>query len=100
MTGAHVTARARFPFAIPSGRTGTVQQFLTEEGIVATARSIVRARGGLMPRAAISGLLCTTFLIASGVLGRPLGPNLQNVIGRKAGSFPNYDYSNNCPGLK
>jgi hypothetical protein len=51
-----------------------------------------------MPRAAISGLLCTTFLIASGVLGRPLGPNLQNVIGRKAGSFPNYDYSGDCPG--
>ena len=53
-----------------------------------------------MPRAAISGLLCTTFLIASGVLDRPLGPNLKNVIGRKAGSFPNYDYSSDCPGLK
>ena len=79
-----------------------------------------------MPRTAISGLVCTTFLVLLGFPAVPqepagkgadteagqltfnnacrtchtakegdnrLGPNLHNIIGRKAGSLQNYGYS-------
>ena len=83
-----------------------------------------------MPRTAISGLVCTTFLMLLGFSAVPqesargadtelgqltfnnacrtchtiqegynrLGPNLHNVIGRKAGSLPNYGYSSAMKG--
>jgi cytochrome c len=84
-----------------------------------------------MPRAAISGLVCTIFLMLLGFSAVPqeparkgadteagqltfnnacrtchttkegddrLGPNLHNVIGRKAGSLPNYGYSSAMKG--
>src|SRR5947199_6378905 len=84
-----------------------------------------------MPRTAISGLVCTTFLVLLGFPAVPqepagkgadtesgqqtfnnacrtchtikegdnrLGPNLHNVIGRKAGSLPNYGYSSAMKG--
>jgi cytochrome c len=84
-----------------------------------------------MPRTAISGLVCTIFLMLlafSAVPQEParegsdtesgqltfnnacrtchttkegdnrLGPNLNNVIGRKAGSLPNYGYSSAMKG--
>jgi cytochrome c len=101
-----------------------------EERIAATARSIAERTGGLMPRIAIPGLVCTTFLMLgfsavsqesarkdadteSGQLtfnnacrtchttkedDNRLGPNLHNVIGRKAGSLPNYGYSSAMKG--
>src|SRR5262249_12872212 len=86
----------------------------------------VQSPGALMPRTAISGLVCTTFLVllvfpavpqepagkgadtASGQQtfnnacrtchttkegDNRLGPNLHNIIGRKAGSLQNYGYS-------
>ena len=84
-----------------------------------------------MPRTAIVGLGCTTFLMLLGFSAVPqeparkgadtesgqltfnnacrtchttkegdnrLGPNLHNVIGRKAGSLPNYDFSSAMKG--
>jgi cytochrome c len=100
-----------------------------EERIAATARSIAKRRAGLMPRIAISGLVCTTLLTpgfsavsqesarkdadTSGQLtfnnacrtchttkegDNRLGPNLHNVIGRKAGSLPHYGYSSAMKG--
>jgi hypothetical protein len=45
----------------------------------------------LLPRSAVSGLVCATFLMR-------LGPNLHNIIGRKAGSVPNYGYSSAMKG--
>jgi cytochrome c len=84
-----------------------------------------------MSRAAISGLVCTTFLVFLGFSAVPqererkgveaesgqltfnnacrtchttkegddrLGPNLHNIIGRKAGSLPNYGYSSAMKG--
>jgi len=85
----------------------------------------------VMPRTAISGLVCTTFLVLLGFPAVPqepagkgadtesgqrtfnnacrtchttkegdhrLGPNLHNVIGRKAGSLQNYGYSSAMKG--
>ncbi len=85
----------------------------------------------LMSRSAISGLVCTTFLMFLGFSAVPqeserkgadtesgqltfnnacrtchttkegdnrLGPNLHNIIGRKAGSLPNYGYSSAMKG--
>jgi cytochrome c len=85
----------------------------------------------LMPRVAIVGLACSTFLIllsSSAVAQEParaganaelgqlifnnacrtchttkegdnrLGPNLHNIIGRKAGSLPNFGYSSAMKG--
>src|SRR5262244_1053640 len=85
----------------------------------------------VMPRTAISGLVCTTFLVLLGFPAVPqepagkgadtesgqltfnnacrtchttkegdnrLGPNLHNVIGRKAGSLPSYGYSSAMKG--
>ena len=85
----------------------------------------------LMPRTAISGLVCTTFLVLLGFPAVPqesagkgadtesgqltfnnacrtchttkegdnrLGPNLHNIIGRKAGSLQNYGYSSAMKG--
>jgi cytochrome c len=84
-----------------------------------------------MPRPAISGLVCTTFLMLLGFPAVPqeparkgadtesgqltfnnacrtchttkegdnrLGPNLHNIIGRKAGSLQNYGYSSAMKG--
>jgi cytochrome c len=84
-----------------------------------------------MPRTAISGLACTTFLVLLGFPALPeepsakganiesgqqtfnnacrtchttkegdnrLGPNLHNIIGRKAGSLQNYGYSSAMKG--
>jgi cytochrome c len=83
-----------------------------------------------MPRTAISGLVCTTFLVLLGFPAAPqeaakgadtesgqqtfnnacrtchttkegdnrLGPNLHNIIGRKAGSLQNYGYSSAMKG--
>ena len=84
-----------------------------------------------MPRTAISGLICTTFLMLLGFSAVPqeparkgadievgqltfnnacrtchttkegdnrLGPNLHNIIGRKAGSLQNYGYSSAMKG--
>jgi cytochrome c len=79
-----------------------------------------------MPRTAISGLVCTTFLVLLGFPAVPqeppvesgqltfnnacrtchttkegdnrLGPNLHNIIGRKAGSLQNYGYSSAMKG--
>src|SRR5262245_41207091 len=84
-----------------------------------------------MPRTAISGLVCTTFLVLLGCPAVPqepagkgadtepgqltfnnacrtchttkggdnrLGPNLHNIIGRKAGSLQNYGYSSAMKG--
>ena len=84
-----------------------------------------------MPRTAISGLVCTTFLVLLGFPAVPqepagkgadtesgqqtfnnacrtchttkegdnrLGPNLHNIIGRKAGSLENYGYSSAMKG--
>src|SRR2546429_9420449 len=79
-----------------------------------------------MPRIAIVGLACSTFLILLSSLAVPqepragsgqltfnnacrtchttkegdnrLGPNLHNIIGRKAGSLPNYGYSSAMKG--
>ena len=82
-----------------------------------------------MSRIAISGLVCTTFLVFLGFSAMPqegerkgtesgqltfnnacrtchttkegdnrLGPNLHNIIGRKAGSQPNYGYSSAMKG--
>ena len=84
-----------------------------------------------MPRTAISGLVCTTFLVLLGFPAMPqepapkgadtesgqqtfnnacrtchttkegdnrLGPNLHNIIGRKAGSLQNYGYSSAMKG--
>src|SRR5215813_13481638 len=84
----------------------------------------------VMPRTAISGLVCTTFLVLLGFPAVPqepagkgdtesgqltfnnacrtchttkegdnrLGPNLHNIIGRKAGSLQNYGYSSAMKG--
>jgi len=85
----------------------------------------------LMPRPAISGVVCITFLMLLGFSAVPqeparkgadteagqltfnnacrtchttkegdnrLGPNLHNIIGRKAGSLPNYGYSSAMKG--
>ena len=60
--------------------------------------------GAFMSRIPIVGLACSTFQIllsSSAVPQEParagadnrLGPNLHNVIGRKAGSLPNFGYS-------
>jgi cytochrome c len=84
-----------------------------------------------MPRSAVSGLVCATFLMLLGFSAVPqesghkgadtesgqltfnnscrtchtikegdnrLGPNLHNIIGRKAGSLPNYGYSSAMKG--
>jgi cytochrome c len=91
----------------------------------------VQSPGALMPRTAISGLVCTTFLVLLGFPAAPqepagkgadtesgqqtfnnacrtchttkegdnrLGPNLHNIIGRKAGSLQNYGYSSAMKG--
>jgi len=91
----------------------------------------VQSPGALMPRTAISGLVCTTFLVFLGFPAVPqepagkgadtetgqltfnnacrtchttkegdnrLGPNLHNIIGRKAGSLQNYGYSSAMKG--
>src|SRR5438046_1899370 len=57
-----------------------------------------------MLRTAIPRLVCTTFLMLLGFpavsqeSARKGGPNLHNVIGRKAGSLPNYGYSSAMKG--
>src|SRR5262249_4356728 len=94
-------------------------------------RPRVQSAGALMSRTAISGLVCTTFLVLLGFPAVPqepagkaaatesgqqtfnnacrpchttkegdnrLGPNLHNIIGRKAGSLPNYGYSSAMKG--
>jgi cytochrome c len=94
-------------------------------------RPRVQSPGALMPRTAISGLVCTTFLVLLGFPAVPqepaakgadtesgqqtfnnacrtchttkegdnrLGPNLHNIIGRKAGSLQNYGYSSAMKG--
>src|SRR6266545_7408965 len=96
-----------------------------------SSRPRVQSPGGLMSRSAISGLVCTTFLMFLGFSAVPqeserkgadtesgqltfnnacrtchttkegdnrLGPNLHNIIGRKAGSLPNYGYSSAMKG--
>src|SRR5256886_8082337 len=92
-----------------------------------SSRPRVQSPGALMPRTAISGLVCTTFLVLLGFPAMPeegantelgqltfnnacrtchttkegdnrLGPNLHNIIGRKAGSLPNYGYSSAMKG--
>ena len=106
-----------------------------EEYIVAAARSFARGTHSdmeaFMPRIAIVGLACSTFLIllsSSAVPQEParagadagsgqlifnnacrtchttkegdnrLGPNLHNIIGRKAGSLPTFGYSSAMKG--
>src|SRR5262249_54751464 len=113
------------PGQVPTLWQGTSPGSL--ERIVATT---VQSPGALMPRTAISGLVCTTFLVLLGfpVLQEPaakgadteagqqtfnnacrtchtikegdnrLGPNLHNIIGRKAGSLQNYGYSSAMKG--
>src|SRR5262249_37872356 len=94
-------------------------------------RPRVQSAGALMSRTAISGLVCTTFLVLPGFPAVPqepaakgaatesgqqtfnnacrtchttkegdnrLGPNLHNIIGRKAGSLQNYGYSSAMKG--
>src|SRR5262245_52010210 len=91
----------------------------------------IQSPGAHMPRTAISGLVCTTFLVLLGFPAMPqepagkgddtesgqrtfnnacrtchttkegdnrLGPNLHNIIGRKAGSLQNYGYSSAMKG--
>src|SRR6266566_972384 len=96
-----------------------------------SSRPRVQSPGSLMSRSAISGLVCTTFLMFLGFSAVPqeserkgadtesgqltfnnvcrdchtteegdnrLGPNLHNIIGRKAGSLQNYGYSSAMKG--
>src|SRR5206468_6924302 len=96
-----------------------------------SSRPRVQSPGALMPRTAISGLICSTSLVLLGFPAVPqepagkgadtesgqltfnnacrtchttkegdnrLGPNLHNIIGRKAGSLQNYGYSSAMKG--
>ena len=96
-----------------------------------SSRPRVQSPRALMPRIAISGLVCTTFLVLLVFPAVPqepagkgvdtesgqrtfnnacrtchttkegdnrLGPNLHNIIGRKAGSLQNYGYSSAMKG--
>jgi cytochrome c len=105
-----------------------------EEHIVAASRSFARGTHSdmeaFMPRIAIVGLACSTFLILPSPSAVPqearagadagsgqlifnnacrtchttkegdnrLGPNLHNIIGRKAGSLPTFGYSSAMKG--
>jgi cytochrome c len=110
-------------------RCGNVRPLSLRTGLHEAAR--VQSPGALMPRTAISGLVCTTFLVLLGFPAVPqepagkgadtesgqqtfnnacrtchttkegdnrLGPNLHNIIGRKAGSLQNYGYSSAMKG--
>src|SRR5260221_4742052 len=110
-------------------RCGNVRPLSLRTGLHEATR--VQSPGALMPGTAISGLVCTTFLVLLGFPAVPqepagkgadtesgqqtfnnacrtchttkegdnrLGPNLHNIIGRKAGSLQNYGYSSAMKG--
>jgi len=110
-------------------RCGNVRPLSLRTGVHEATR--VQSPGALMPRTAISGLVCTTLLVLLGFPAVPqepagkgadtesgqqtfnnacrtchttkegdnrLGPNLHNIIGRKAGSLQNYGYSSAMKG--
>src|ERR1700747_2738840 len=60
----------------------------------------VQSPGAVMPSTEISGLVCTTFRPCHTTKkgDNRLGPDLHNIIGRKAGSLPNYGYSSAMKG--
>src|SRR5262245_34517521 len=114
-----------------AGQVPTLWQGISPGSLERIVAITVQSPGALMPRNAISGLVCTTFLVLLGFSAVPqepaakgadteagqqtfnnacrtchttkegdnrLGPNLHNIIGRKAGSLQNYGYSSAMKG--